>query len=252
MLEYRVEEGIARLGLKSPPVNVLTIALLDDLLAALRAAAADEGVRVVLIESGLPKVFSAGIDLPALLESGGKAARPLLQRLYLDLWDAQHGLGKPSIAVVEGAARGGGMTLAISCAMIVAGEGASFGYPEIELGLIPAIHFVHLPAIVGRHRAFELLFGARSFGAAEALDLGLVGRLAPPGEAARAALDLGRTLAARPPAAMRTGLRAFMELNDVRAEIAKVVDDFCALAEGPESREGIAAFLERRPPRWPG
>src|SRR5207247_6880711 len=94
--------------------------------------------------------------------------RGLLDKLYVELAEVQYNLGKPSIAAVGGAARGGGMTLAISCDVLIAGESATFGYPEIDLGLVPALHFVHLPRIVGRHRAFELLFSGRSFGADEA------------------------------------------------------------------------------------
>ena len=78
-----------------------------------------------------------------------------------------------------GAARGGGMSLAISCDMIVAADNATFGYPEIEIGLLPAIHYTHLPRIVGRYRAFDLLFTGRAFGAHEALDIGLISRSVP-------------------------------------------------------------------------
>ena len=88
-------------------------------------------------------------------------------------------MGKPTIASINGAARGGGMTLAISCDMIIASDTASFGYPEINLGLLPAIHFNHLPRIIGRYKAFELLFSGRTFYSDEALTLGLICKKVP-------------------------------------------------------------------------
>src|SRR5262245_3022058 len=179
-IRYTVSGQVAEIGLNNPPVNALTLPMLGELVAALQRAREDEAVRSVLLMSLLPARFSAGLDLTSLAEKPGHVVRDLLAKLYVELTDAQYHLGKPSIAVVNGAARGGGMTLAISCDVIIASRDATFGYPEIDLGLVPAIHFVHLPRIIGRHRAFELLFTGRSFSAAEALGLGLVSRVVPP------------------------------------------------------------------------
>jgi enoyl-CoA hydratase/carnithine racemase len=161
--------------------------------------------------------------------------------------DAHFNLGKPSIAAVGGTARGGGMTLAISCDMMVAERGASLGYPEIDVGVIPAIHFTHLPRIVGRHRAFELLFTGRSFDGQEALELGLATRLVADGTALQAAHALAAVLAAKPPRIMRMAREAFMRENDTdyRRGVAAAVENFCNVAATPESRAGIRAFLDR-------
>lgn len=247
-VRYERNGAVARIVLDNPPVNVLTLEVLDALLAAFRRAADDDEARAVVLSSANPKIFSAGIDLKAMVESEGQTARPTLEKLYLALWDAQHNLGKPSVAAVRGAARGGGLTVAISCDVIVASKGASFGYPEIDLGLLPAIHFVHLPRVIGRHRAFELLFSARTFTAQEAADLGLVSRIARDDEAAiDDALDLARVFAAKPPAAMRAARAQFMRQNDrdYRSAIAEVVDPFCEAAAGDEAQSHIAAFLDR-------
>lgn len=144
------------------------------------------------------------------------------------------------------------MTLAISCDVIVAGHAASFGYPEIAIGVLPAIHFAQLPRIVGRHRAFELLFSGRSFGAQEAFDLGLIGEIVPDGEHDAAALALAKTFAAKSPAIMRLGRAAFMRQNDndERRRIAEAVEDFCNAVVTPAAQEGIRAFIEKRPPNW--
>jgi enoyl-CoA hydratase len=162
----------------------------------------------------------------------------------------QADLGKPSIAAVNGAARGGGMTLAILCDVIVAAQGATFGYPEINVGLVPAIHFAHLPRIVGRHRAFELLFTGRSFGAEEAASLGLVSRVVADETLHDEVLALARAFATKSPAAMRLGRAAFMRANDYRQDIDAAVEDFCRVVATPGAQEGLRAFSEKRPPKW--
>jgi enoyl-CoA hydratase/carnithine racemase len=249
---YAVSDRIARITLNRPPVNALTLDMIRGVVAALKRAAADEAVRAVILTSALPRRFCAGLDLDVLLEADQGKIRELLQALYLDLHDAQRALGKPSIAAVGGAARGGGMTLAISCDVILAAESASFGYPEIDIGVLPAIHFAHLPRIVGRHRAFELLFSGRSFAAQEALDLGLVSKVVADSDLATATMALAETFAAKSPAAMRLGRAAFMRQNDgdERRRIADAVEDFCQAAANEAAREGIRAFVEKRKPNW--
>jgi enoyl-CoA hydratase/carnithine racemase len=249
-IRYSVTDSIAEISLDNPPVNALSIALLDGLLAALERAAADDAVRTVLLTSAVPARFSAGLDLKHVAHNPD-AVRPLLDRLYVQLTDTQYHLGKPSIAVVDGSARGGGMTLAISCDVIVAAETATFGYPEIDLGVVPAIHFVHLPRIVGRHRAFELLFSGRSFSAAEAATLGLVSRVVPAADILAEARKLARVFAAKPPNAMRLGRAAFMRANDLdyRRGVDYAADLFCNIAATAEAQEGLRAFAEKRPPK---
>jgi enoyl-CoA hydratase len=249
-VEYGVSQHIAEICLDRPPVNALTLEMLEQLAVALRRAAADENVRVVLLTSAVPSRFCAGLDLHGVIGKPREHVRALLEKLYIELADVQYALGKPSIAVVNGAARGGGMTLAISCDVIVASEEATFGYPEIDLGLVPAIHFLHLPRIVGRHRAFELLFSGRSFAAAEAAALGLVSRVAPDGHAEHEAKALARTFAAKPPSTMRLGRAAFMRANDLRSGIPDAVELFCNIAASADAQEGLRAFTEKRAPRW--
>jgi enoyl-CoA hydratase len=178
--------------------------------------------------------------------------RNLVDKLYVRLSDAQQALGKPSIAVVNGAARGGGMTLAISCDVVIAGAGATFGYPEIDVGLLPAIHFVQLPRVVGRHRAFDLLFTGRSFGAQEAAALGIISRVVDDAVLDREARALARTFAAKPPQVMAIGRAAFRRTNDndFHNKLVDAVGDICDAAASDEGREGLQAFVEKRKPRW--
>lgn len=240
-----VRDHVAEISLARPPVNVLDVAFLDEIIAALRSAARDEAVRAIVISSALSNVFCAGIDLNGVLGDDSLAVHRLLEKLYIELADTQYQLGKPSIAAVAGAARGGGMTLSISCNVIVAGRSATFGYPEIDVGLIPAIHFAHLPRIIGRHRAFELLFSGRTFAAEEAATLGLVSRVVDDGRVMEAARALAQTFAAKDPLVTRMAHQAFMRHNDYRGEIGHVTEAFCTVAATPNAKSAVRRFLDR-------
>jgi enoyl-CoA hydratase len=250
-VRYEVANRIARITLARPPVNALSLVMIEAVIGALRQAANDDSVRAVVLASAVPKVFCAGLDLKALHGKPMEEVRTFLQALYVQLHDAQYGLGKPSIAAVAGAARGGGMTMAISCDVLIAGKSATFGYPEIDVGVIPAIHYSHLPRIIGRHRAFELLFSGRSFDSEEAYRLGLLSRVVPDAEVEAAGLKLAETFAAKSPAVMRLGRAAFMRQNDLdyRRSIANAAEDFCNVCMTEAAQEGLRAFAGERPHR---
>lgn len=245
-VRYRVESRIARITLDHAPANALSLPMVEELLSLLREARLDDKVRAVVLESAIPRRFSAGLDINILSGGHGESIHGLLRKHYVELSEAQYHLGKPSIAAVNGAARAGGMTLAISNDMLIAGESSSFGYPEVDVGLIPAIHFVHLPRVAGRHRAFDLLFTGRSFSAQEAFDLGLVSRVVPDDKVVDTALELAQTFAAKPPGVMRLARNAFMRATDTRSEIGYAVENFCSAVNTDEARAGLAAFLEQR------
>jgi enoyl-CoA hydratase len=252
IVRYEIVDSIARISLDRPPVNALSLEMIRGVVAALRRASADEAVRAVVLGSAVARRFSAGLDLDILLGKSGEEVRAFLQQLYVALYDAQYDLGKPSIAAVSGTARGGGVTMAISCDVLLAAESATFGYPEIDVGVLPAIHFAHLPRIIGRHRAFELLFSGRSFSAAEAAGLGLVSRVVSDGELDAAAMALAASFAAKSATVMRLGRAAFMRQNDLdyRRSIANAVEDFCNVAVTEAAQEGLRAFVEKRRPNW--
>jgi len=252
-LHYATTGPIAEITLDRPPANALTLELVQAVIAALDRAAADPDVKAVVIASAIPGLFSGGLDLRVVAGLDAEAFRPLLNALYVDLAAAQARLGKPSIAAIEGPARAGGLTLALSCDMVIAGRGATFGYPEIQVGLIPAIHFRHLPRIAGRHRAFDHLFGAAAFDAVEAERLGLISRLVDDGQALPAAREAAQALAAKPADALAMGRAAFREANDqTPAELAAAVDAFCAVAATPTARAAVADFFSRSSRRRPG
>ena len=251
-IRYEVTDAIAEITLSNAPVNALTEESIDALLAAFQRAATDKSVRAVILSSDVPRMFSAGLNLDVLQDAKPEKLQAVLDKLYPKLCDTQFNLGKPSIAAIHGAARGGGMTLAISCDMLVCGRSASFGYPEIDRALLPAIHYTHLHRLVGRYRAFDLLFTGRSFDAAEAYQLGLVSRVVDDAAVMEEARTLARVFAGKSPHAVRVGRAAFMNGidTDYRRGVANAVDLFCNMAQTHDGREGLAAFVQKRTPRW--
>ncbi len=246
-ITYSVHGPVAVIALNKPKLNTLDIAILDSLIAALKRAGNDDDIRAVILTSALEKAFCAGLDRAQVLDGGSAMMRALLQRLYIELFDVQHNLGKPSIAAVAGVARGGGMTLSLSCDVVVAADTASFGYPEFHVGILPGIHFTHLPRVVGRHKAFELLFGAAPFDAPEAARLGLVNRVVDTGDLMATAMTMARDFAAKPPEAVKLGRAAFMDINDdgYRQSIASVVETMALMIDSDETRDALRRFLKK-------
>jgi enoyl-CoA hydratase/carnithine racemase len=244
---YAVDGAVAVVTLDYPPLNLIDQDLIAGLISALDRARRDDAVRAVIVTTALTRAFSAGLDLNRVLDGGSEAMRGLLNKLYVELYDAQHELGKPSIAAVRGLARGGGMTIALSCNVILAADDATFGYPELDVGILPGLHFTHLPRIVGRHKAFELLFTGAPFGGDEALRLELVNRLCPAADLMPQAMTMAELFAAKPPGAMALARHHFMRINDrdYRSQIASVVDDMARMIDGEETQAALRRFLRR-------
>jgi enoyl-CoA hydratase/carnithine racemase len=253
LVHYAISDAVAEITLDRAPVNALSMPLIDGLLDALGRAKDDSSVRAVVIASA-HKVFCAGLDLDIVRGKRGLDAKAFLERLYFALNDVQYRMGKPTIAAVDGAARAGGMTIAVSCDMIIAGEAATFGYPEIDVGLIPALHFVQLPRLVGKHQAFGPLFLGDPFDAATAFRMGLVSEIVPRGSALDRARAVARRFAEKSPAIMKIGRDAFMRAVDAdyRRAIEHAADSFALVASTQDCQEGLDAFVEKRPPRYTG
>jgi enoyl-CoA hydratase/carnithine racemase len=253
LVRYNVTDAIAEITLDRAPVNALSMPLIDGLLERLATAGDDDKVRAVIICSA-QKVFCAGLDLDIVRGKRGIDTKPFLERLYFALNDIQYRMGKPTIAAVDGAARAGGMTIAISCDMIIAGESATFGYPEIDVGLIPALHFVQLPRLVGKHQAFGPLFLGDSFDAATAFRMGLLSEVVPKGTALDRARSIARRLAEKSPIVMKLGRDAFMRAIDAdyRRAVEHAAESFALVATTGDCQEGLDAFVEKRPPKYTG
>lgn len=251
-LNLTIENSIANISLKRSPINAFSIDFLNEILITLKEVNNKKDVLAVMVSSSIPNIFCAGLDLDILIDKPILEVRKFLELLYIELWDTQYNMNKPTIAVIDGAARGGGMTLAISCDIIIASDKASFGYPEIDLGLLPAIHFNHLPKIVGRYRAFDLLFSGRKFDADEALSMGLINKKVPRANLLDEATKIATVFTNKSPTAIKLGRAAFMRTNDLdyRRGVANAVEDFCNAAMTPDAQEGLKAFLEKRKPSW--
>ena len=251
-INLKVENSIANIRLKRSPINAFSIDFLNEILITLKEVNKNKDVLAIMLTSSIPNIFCAGLDLDILLDKPILEVRKFLELLYIELWDTQYNMNKPTIAVIDGAAKGGGMTLAISCDVIIASDKASFGYPEIDLGLLPAIHFNHLPKIVGRYRAFDLLFSGRKFDSDEALSMGLINKIVPRENLLNEATKLATIFTNKSPTTIKLGRAAFMRTNDLdyRRGVANAVEDFCNAAVTPDAQEGLKAFLEKRKPSW--
>jgi enoyl-CoA hydratase len=252
MVRCETQDGVAQILLDNPPVNGIDDALLDTLMARLREAGADPKVRAVVLGSAVPGRFCGGLDLREFRTRTPERAHQIVEKLYVKLFETTSSLSKPVIAAITGAVRGGGMSIAITCDMIVAAEDSTFGYPEMEVGLLPAIHYNHLPRIVGRNRAFDLLFTGRVFQAREALEMGLVNRIVPEPQVLGCARELATLFAGKSAALMHLGKGAFARATDngYRSAAAAAVDLVSTVFGTPDCAEGLRAFDERRAPRW--
>jgi enoyl-CoA hydratase/carnithine racemase len=251
-LNYAVRERVAEITMRRAPVNAIDHALIEDINDAYRKAKADPGVRAIILTSAFERSFSAGMDLAMIRNARGLDLRRYLEKLYFEMHDLQYRMGKPTIAALTGPARAAGVTLAVSCDVLVASETASLGYPEILVGVIPAMHFVHLPRQIGRHKAFELLFSGQPISATDACAMGLVNKVVPPDQVMAEARRLARDFAAKSPLVMQLARDSFMRANDFeyRRAIENVVETICNIIETDDAREGLNAFNEKRQPDW--
>lgn len=247
-VRYTREGRIGRLVLDRPPLNVLDLATLESLDAALSRAAADPKLHVLAI-SGAGRAFSAGVDVAD--HTADRVGRML--ELFHGAIRRLMALEPPVVALVHGAALGGGCELALACDMVLARGDLRLGQPEIQLAVFPPVAAALLPRLVGRQRAMDLVLTGRAMRADEALRMGLVSRVFPAAE-----YDVGTEavltgLAAQSGPAMRLAKRAVAEGAELgvgpalaRAE-AIYLDELMQLAD---AREGLAAFMEKRPPVW--
>lgn len=242
------DDGIARVELDRPPLNVLDSAALDELASALADVAASDEARVLCL-SGRGKAFCAGMavedHLPGRVEETlGRFGRVLDRLLDLPV---------PAVAAVHGSALGGGCELAAACDVAVAREGARLGQPEIGLGVFPPAAAALLPRLVGRQRALDLILSGRTLDAAEARRSGLVQRVFP-AEAWEEELEayLSRIASLSRPV-LRLAKRAVTESLERPVREAMDAAERLYLDELMDLRdpvEGLEAFLEDREPAW--
>ena len=247
--------AVATVTLDRPAVlNALDARTVQTLTAVMTDLGQDEGIRCVVLTGAGDRAFIAGADIGELAQltpTGARAVADAGHRLCALI----EGLGKPVIAAINGFALGGGCEIAMSCTLRVAATTAKLGQPEIALGLIPGFGGTQrLPRLVGRCRALEMLLTGAPIDAEEARRIGLVNRVVPPEALADETSRLATALAAQAPVAVRRILEAVHHGLDMSiAEAAVFEASTFGLMYGTEDvREGTAAFLEKRKPRFTG
>jgi enoyl-CoA hydratase/carnithine racemase len=249
------DEGVLTATLNRPDRrNALTWSMVDRLREAAAQARADPGVRVLVLTGAGDRAFCAGADLGGMADGASELelheGRGRLARLFQDLWS----LGKPTIAKVRGACLAGGFGLALSCDLVLAADDASFGTPEVDVGLWPFMVTVPLCRSMPPKKALELMLTGRRVDAAEADRIGFVTRVVPGDQLDAAVADMAAALAVKSPTAVRLGRDAFYRVWDAAADeaLATLHPLLSVLASTDDAREGMTAFFEKRPPTWTG
>lgn len=255
VLLERPEAGIYLLTVNRPKVlNALNAATLDEIAAALSRVAADDAARVLLVTGAGEKAFVAGADIAEMRDATIEQARDFSEK-GMRVMHALEALPVPVIALVNGYALGGGCELALACDWILAGDRAVFGQPEVNLGIPPGFGGTQrLPRRVGPARALELLTTAREVKAQEAAAIGLANHVFSASELRAKGLEMARAIASKGPAAVRLAKRAVQQgaSLDLFAACALETDLFAQAFATADRKEGLSAFLEKRPARFTG
>jgi enoyl-CoA hydratase/carnithine racemase len=251
----RPGDGIAQITLSRPEaMNAISSAMAAELARTCAELATAPEVRVVVLGAAGERAFSAGADLK---ERAGMTDADIMHQRHAirGVFGALLALPQPVIAAVHGFALGGGCELALSCDLVVADETATFGLPEVTVGLVPGGGGTQLALRrLGPGRAADMVLTGRKVGIDEAMRFGLVDRRVPAGQADRAALDLAGQIAANSPVAVRAAKRAIRHGWGVSLEAGLDIEDAAwrTAALSADRRVGIAAFVEKRKPAWPG
>jgi enoyl-CoA hydratase/carnithine racemase len=245
---------VAELVMNRPEaLNALSTEQARRLTAALSELAADDQVSVMILASALDRAYCVGADLKERAGFDDDDLRAQ-RAVFIEAFGAVLAVGVPMIAAVEGYAFGGGCELALGCDLIVASESAQFALPEVGLGLIPGGGGTQLlPRRIGLNRSADLILTGRTVAADEALRIGLVDRVVAAGSARSSARRLATEIAAKSPVSLRSAKQALRQGLDVELAAGMIVEDAAwhAAAFSADRIEGIAAFVERRTPRWP-
>jgi methylglutaconyl-CoA hydratase len=254
-LHTRTEEGVLTITMNRPDKrNALNPAMMEDLTHALMAAGDDPSCGVIVL-TGAGSAFCAGLDLehletlhaktPAEHRHDSERIAHLLRTLY--------DVPKPTIAAVNGAAIAGGMGLATICDFTLSVPEAKFGYTEVKIGFVPAIVSAYLRAQIGEKRSRDLLLSGRLVKAEEASEIGLVTRMIPEQDLMHETYKLAQCLLRNSPAAVQATKRLLSEhaLHHLDQETESAIAANAEARTTDDFKEGIRAFLEKRPPEWP-
>lgn len=232
-------------------LNALSEAIVDELLAELASLDKDDGVRAIVITGG-PRVFVAGADIKEMADA---TAAQMRKGDFLAAWDGFAAISKPLIAAVNGFALGGGNELAMNCDLIVAAEDASFGQPEILLGVMPGAGGTQrLARLIGPKRALQYLWTGDRLSARQALEYGLVNAVVPGPLVLEEAVRLAEKIAQQAPIAVRQ-IKESVYAGLDKTLLDGIVQErkrFYALFDTKDQKEGMRAFIEKRKPAFQG
>ena len=250
-IEVELDAAVARVWLNRPPLNVLDIAALEELGAALDALPSPPHVRFLVFQGRGERGFSAGVEVRDHTPDRVGQMLSTFHAVFRKLWASDW----ITVAAVHGNCLGGGMELATFCDFCVATHTARFGQPEIKLGCFPPVAAVILPSLVGPRRALDLILTGRTLTAGEAHALGLVSEVAGEGELDSAVQKLLQQLQGYSPTVLSLTKKAVLraaglDFDKALAEMEKVY--LGELMKTTDAAEGIRAFIERRQPAWVG
>jgi len=249
-IKFSVEDRVARITFARPPLNVFNIAMMREILAALNECAPQRDTAAIVFDAAPDsRAFSAGV---AVEDHAPETVYQMLDTFH-SIFRALQQAAKPSVAIVDGPALGGGCELVAACDLVVATNRARFGQPEIKLGVFPPIAAILLPRIIGEKRAAELVLTGELIEADEALHLGLVNYVVPPVELQDKVEDLLsklRDLSASALAMARAALDVGRRKN-FEAALTEVENLYLhELMRTADANEGVRAFMEKRKPKW--
>jgi enoyl-CoA hydratase len=233
-------------------LNALSFDLLDELASALERLDRDADCRAIVLTGAGTRAFAAGADIRELAT---QTPISLTAENRFASWDRIAAIRTPLIAAVRGFALGGGCELAMTCDMIVAGDDAQFGQPEIKLGVMPGAGGTQrLTRAIGKAKAMEMILTGRLMSAREAEASGLVTSVVPSEATVDAALELASRVAAQPPLAVRAAKEAILRAQELplSAGLAFERRAFFLLFASEDQTEGMAAFTDKRPAHWTG
>ncbi len=242
------KEGAGKIIINRPPLNILNIETMEEMNRALAELRDDDAVKVVVVTAAGNKAFSAGVEVADHL--GGKLPRmvEVFDGLFISLVEVD----KPTIAVVNGVALGGGCEVVLGCDMAIASEKAILGQPEIKLGVYPPPASVLLPRLIGWRKAFEIILSGDSIDAREAERIGVINKVVPDEELEKAADEFIKRFTSNSGLALTQARRALYRNFDLEFRKAMEVTgtDATLVMGGENSVEGLTAFLEKRKPVW--
>jgi len=247
-IETSFQDGLATLTFNRPPVNVLNIAMMEEINSALEGFQGLKDLKLLLFNAN-GKCFSAGVDVG---EHMGDLAPKMIETFHR-IFRLMDRISVPTVASVFSSCLGGGCEIAAFCDLVIASEGAKFGQPEIQVGVFPPIAALILPRIIGRKAAMEFILSGKIISAAEAKEIGLINKIVPDNDLESATAQFVKPYLKLSAEVLRLTKKAALVglSDDLEPPLARIEDVYLnQLMKTADANEGLKAFLEKRKPTW--